>query len=587
MDLSFMEDPDFDAGVEIQRELYVKSLIHFGRDAFEAVNGPGYKHGKHFDVLCRHLEAVAKKDDPVGRITRLLVNMPPAVGKSYYTSVVYAPWVWSFWPSCRLLYFSYAIPRAIKDSTQARMIIRSNWYRKHFGDTLQIEKGEDQKLFYRTTAGGWRMTSYPGGPALGEHPDLIIIDDPISKDQVRNFEVKEAQRVWYFEDLATRGMTRDVAHIVSHQRLDVDDLSGHIERFSKELIVEDGYSPWQQVMLPMEYEPDRAMPDVGYGGEWRTEPGELIAPEMAPPDVVKSVKRSMTQKNGTWSVAAEFQQRPSRRNGAFFKMSRIQEIPRSMFPKKFVQIVRFWDLAGTTEEDGGKCWTAGPLVGRVGDDPIESRFYLLDMVREQKDGGDVEDLIRASCQADWLAWRSENDEGRQVLESYFEREPNSNSKRYAQILEQMFAKFSLRAVQPGKDKETRAYPLQSIIREGRFYVPSDAPWKGSFMAEGETFPSGTKDQIDGVAAAILEMIEPTYKRMTKATAAADRSAQTVSNLGKYGQEGKCLNETCTRPAFGGDGYCCKCCHPDSTANFGSHVPECSGRWNDWYIKNSR
>jgi predicted phage terminase large subunit-like protein len=556
---------------EIRREICRKSLVKFGAAAFHSVNGSAYIHGRHFDLLCRHLEAVAKKEDPVGRISRLLINMPPSTGKSYYTSVVLAPWIWTWWPSCRMLYFSYGIPRAVKDSTSCRSLIRSPWYQEMFGSDVQIEKGDDQKLFYRTTAGGWRMTSYPGGPALGEHPDIVVIDDPISIQQVGSHDNRERQRLWYFEELSTRGIAREVAHIVSHQRLHVEDLSGHILAFMDRLNAEGEYNPWHHVMLPMWFDPDRAMPDRGYGGDWRTNRDELLFPELLPDIVVESVSRNLSQQ-GPWAVSAQLQQKPIRRDGSLFKVSRINLQPSSEFPKLFDQVVRFWDLAGT---DNAGCYTAGPAIGRIGKDPIMSKYYLLDMQRVRKSGDEVEHLVGTTGALDKITWNGENERGQTTLETYFEQEPGSSGKRVAEMLQKKFIKFGLRSVRPVADKETRAMPLATIIADGRFFVPSDAPFLSAFLAEMESFPSGEfKDQVDGCSGAVMEMVNPTYKRKSLVMSSDDRSAHRH-------ERSKCQVDGCQRPAFGDQGKCCELC------DTGRHTPRCSAAFNDWWVKTSR
>ncbi len=554
----------------IERVLLRKSLLKFGEKAFPLVNGAPFKSSRHFVVVSNHLEAVAKKDHPVGRIKRLRINMPPSTGKSFFTSVVYVPWIWTWWPECRVLYFSYDLTRGTKDSSSARTLIKDDWYQSRFGDKYEILAGEDRKLFYKNSAGGWRMTSYPGGPALGEHPDIIVIDDPISPVDVLSWQAREDQKRWYFEDLSTRGIARDVAHVVSHQRLHVEDLSGHIDKHHKQLESTGQASPWHNIVLPMYYDPELAMPDRGYGGEWRTSPGELIAPEILTEEVVKDLQRTLAVQ-GPWAEAAQLGQKPIRRDGSIFKMSKVNEIPFAEFPKVFDEVVRFWDLAGS--EDTG-CYTAGPLVGRVGADPIMSKFYLLDMEHQRLNGDDVEDLIGQTLKRDWAVYHGDNALGRQVLHSFFEREGGSSGKRVAELLERKFAAYNLTQIAPTADKTTRAGPLASIIKDGRFYVPSDAPFTAPFIAEFEGFPGGKfKDQVDGTSGAIMEMVNPSTKLRKLVISSGDRTPKVSS------KQPKCSGN-CRRPAFAGE----KCCESCDT---GVHTAECNAKYNDWYIKNSR
>jgi ribosomal protein L23 len=263
----------------LQRRLYQLSLLEFGRAAWDQVE-PSHEFVdcQHFHLLCRHIQAAVTKNDPVGQISRLLINMPPSTAKSYFSTKILSPWVWTWWPSCKFLYFSYNEPRSLDDAGKARDLIRSDWYQEYFGDIVKIAKGDDTKSLYRTNKGGERQTSQPGGTATGVHPDVIVIDDPIKVDDATASPAKrDEQRKWYFETLSSRGVARGVTHIVVQQRLDIDDLSGHILNHHRRLQLEGKESPWHHICLPMRFDPSMAMIDRGYGGDWRKADGELLA----------------------------------------------------------------------------------------------------------------------------------------------------------------------------------------------------------------------------------------------------------------------------------------------------------------------
>lgn len=555
---------------ERERRRLRKSYLEFGKEAFPLVHGSQYVHGRHFDVLVRHLEAVARKNDPVGHISRLLVNMPPGTGKSYWVTQIFVPWIWTWWPECRVMYFSYNSTRATKDSVYSRELIRSRWYQDRFGKSFQISDSDDTKTYFKNTKGGWRLTSTPGGVATGEHPDVIVGDDVTSADGIESFVTRENRRRWYFETISTRGIGRGVSHIINEQRLHVEDLSGHILAFMKRELAENGSHDWHHICLPMWFEPDHPylMQDRGYGGDWRSEKGELLFPELLSEQACKTVARALGAR-GPWAVDAQLGQRPGRRDGQHFKCSKINVIDRSELPVSFDDMARFWDMAGT---EGAGCYTAGPLVAKKG-----NKFFVLDMRRDRLAGDDVETLMENTAKLDRTMFR----DGMGIdVRTRFEREPGSSGKKVAEMLEKKWRSLQIISVSPDADKVTRSGPLASIIRDGDFYVVSDE-WTSELLDEMETFPNGEfKDQVDGLSGAVMELLEPTESK-SGGMAVAGQDADSPAAMKPWGP---CRCE-CKRPAFGGDGYCCSECKRTTEAREPvRHTPQCAHSFNEWWVK---
>lgn len=415
------------------------------------------------------------------------------------------------------------------------------------------------------------MTSFPGGPATGEHPDIIVIDDPISADTVRYISVREFIRTWYFETIPSRGIGRGAVHVISQQRLHIDDLSGHIKRFHEKMMVETGMSPWQIVTLPMRYRKHTHMHDRGYGGDWRTVEGELLYPELLGETAVHNLETTLRMV-GPWAVDAQLGQDPGKADGKLFKCSNIKIITADELPLSFDALVRFWDLAGT--EDGG-CNTAGVLIGKKG-----KRFYVLDVIAVQFSGDDVESLIEQTAKLDAVRWTEVTD-GIPVT-ALFEREGGSSGKRVAEVLERKWLALGIEGRSPDKDKVTRAGPVASLIKDGDFYV-LQAPWTAAYIDELEKFPgSGLKDRVDGTSGAVMEILLP-QKKTTKGKIAIAGQAQGKS---KWGEHGPCRCE-CKRPAFSESGYCCSECKRTSEAGLPvTHTPQCAHLFNDWWMKHN-
>ena len=72
-------------------------LIDFVRWAWPIVEpGRTFVEGLHIEAICEHLEAVT-----LGRIRRLIINIPPRYGKSNLVTVLWPCWEWTQFPSRR------------------------------------------------------------------------------------------------------------------------------------------------------------------------------------------------------------------------------------------------------------------------------------------------------------------------------------------------------------------------------------------------------------------------------------------------------------------------------------------------------
>ncbi len=565
--LSLVDDRTLEE--QCQAKVYELSFLRFGQDFFELVENVPYVHGRHIEVLARHMEAVARKDDPVGRISRLLVNLPPSTSKSIWINVLFPAWVWSWWPQAQFLCFANSDSLVKRDHDKCWKLVNSPEYQRYF-PLVRIERGKDQATYFGLTLGGDRRCATPGAALnTGHHPNFILVEDPMTVGNARIFSNRQEQSRWYFNDLSTRGVAKDCAHVVSQQRIHVDDLSGAIKEQDRKLKLGGEDSPWVFLEMAMHFAPERKMVDRGYGGDWRTERGELLFPELLTPARVKEIKAGLSR-DGSHQVEAQLEQNPQRQDGALFRMTEIPEEVFADFPKQFDEVHRFWDLAGSED---GDCETAGALVGRRGED-----FYLLDMDAAKMEGDEVESRVAAVAALDWSAYMRD---GEDTLRSSFEREPGASGKRDAQVKERKWQQWQIHQVPPDSSKRVRAGQLATIIANGRYHMPMDALWYKETYAQMEVFTgenSGMKDRVDAQTGAVLEMLHPTHRNKQLVVAEKSKPGEADS----YKPYGKC--ECCKRPAFSDGGHCCAECRASGGQR---HSPACHSSFNDWYVRHAR
>ena len=174
---AFLNDPE--ARLAIKAASLRQSFGRFVKEAFKHATGFDFVFGRHVDLLTSHLEAVA-----AGKISRLLVNIPPSCSKSTILAVLWPAWLFSIQPDAEIVCFSYSQALAMRDSVACRELIRSPWYQSLFPN-IQASQDDDSKVFFRLVTGGSRRISTPSATATGLHPRYIIIDDPLSVDGQR------------------------------------------------------------------------------------------------------------------------------------------------------------------------------------------------------------------------------------------------------------------------------------------------------------------------------------------------------------------------------------------------------------------
>jgi hypothetical protein len=264
----------------------------------------------HIEAICAHLEASFYG----GKIGDMMINVPPGAMKSLICSVFFPSWAWITNPATRMLFASYEIPMALKASDQTRKIIESEWYQERWGHLFHFTDREKTKTRFENSEGGWRLSTSPGGRGMGEHPDIIICDDP-HKGGVGNLVGESrAERLavleWWKGTISTRGVSRGVRKLVIMQRLHVQDLCGDI-------LDGDTADEYTHICIPMRYEPGR-MATTGLGwNDPRTTPGELLWPELFNETRVRKMERIL----GTIRAAGQLQQRPMPAGGGMFQRS--------------------------------------------------------------------------------------------------------------------------------------------------------------------------------------------------------------------------------------------------------------------------
>ncbi len=344
-----------------------QTLAGFVREAWPVLHpGTPYVHGWHIDAICEHLEAITD-----GRITRLLINVPPGTMKSLLVSVFWPAWEWTFRPELQYLTTSYSEGYVKRDSRRMRDLVTSDWYQALWPLALP----RTAEISFENSKRGFREGK-PFASLTGGRGDRVIIDDPHSTETAES-EADRATSIRVFrESVPTRlNDPERSAIIVIMQRLHEEDISGQIIKLGL------GY---EHLMLPMEFEPDRrCSTSIGFIDP-REDNGELLFPERFPRHVVERDKVPM----GSYAVAGQLQQRPAPRSGGMFQRGDFEIV--DAVPAGARHRCRAWDFAASKEKPGAQPdWTVG--LRMVHYDGI---FYVEDVRRDRWTPGDVEKNLK-------------------------------------------------------------------------------------------------------------------------------------------------------------------------------------------------
>lgn len=472
------------------------SLYAFVREFWPVIEpGKPFVDGKHIEAICLHLEAVTD-----GRITRLLVNMPPRHAKSSIISVLWRVWTWIKKPATRFLCASYALSLSIRDNVKCRRLILSQKFQERYGHIFHLTRDQNAKIKFENDKRGYSQAVSVGSSATGEGGDILLIDDPHSIDEKRSDVTREAALDWFKDTWCTRLNDQNTgAMVVVGQRVHGQDLSGYI-------LSGDTGEHWVHLNLPTEFEPDNrcvtSSPDGTFKwSDWRVLEGDLLWPERFGEKVIERAKR----RHGPQGFAALFQQRPVPLTGNLFDIGNerlftidreaglyLLETPRGIKPIPIKDCYHFTDSDVAAKAKEQNDWTVFSTWSITPDLDI----LLVDLKRGHW-------TIPEQAQIGFKTFREFNSDSYQCV--YFE------DVGYQSAIGQEMISLGAPCLpfQPEGDKVLRAGAASIWQRLGKLYFLKFARWLEEFRKELYLFPKGEHDdQVDTVSMAVLIVRRP-------------------------------------------------------------------------------
>lgn len=462
-----------------EAELCKRKFSEFVKRAWPQVDPAPLEWGWHMDAICDQLQAVYE-----GKITELVINIPPGMAKSLLCSVLFPAWVWTRDPSYSFLCSSYSFTLSTRDNDRCRTVITSEWYKELFPYVV-IKPTQNEKKFFELIAMGAKRSIAEGTIATGLRGHMLIVDDPLNAHD-RDSEAALWSHVDFFDNtLSSRSVTPNCfPKIVVQQRLHFADLAGRL--------IDRG---WTALVLPMEYDPERKCRIEATGFEDpRTVPGETLMPSRYSDEAIASLKLALGDQ---WH--GQYNQIPVSAEGGELKRHWIRywypkdgtvpnpvrlkvgtsyiEIPQVALDPDDLYQGQSWDPSVKETKNGSFC--CGMVWGHKGPND-----YLLGMFHKRCEFTAQVQAVR-DLSAEWpLAWEK-------LIED------KANGPAIVSTLKSEMSGIQEYNGTKGGDKIARFKSVTPHFKSGNIYIPHPDvfPWVVTVLNEWTQFPKSPNDDI--------------------------------------------------------------------------------------------
>jgi predicted phage terminase large subunit-like protein len=450
------------------------------------------------EAMAEHLEAAYRRELKI-----LLINVPPGESKTSLISVAFNAWAWAKDPNLRFITASYSSDLSLKNASDARALIQSEWYRNLWGHKFILTKDDNNKTYFLNDRRGWRLSTSVQGTITGYHADFVLIDDPNNTKRADSEAFRKSTNEWWTSAVPTRH--RDVkkfVRIVVQQRLHENDLSGHILSSGEDVV---------HLRLPREFESNARCSTIILPSSapkvWtdpRTKEGQLLNPARYNTSDIERMNKGLSE----YHIASQYQQRPAPAEGGKIKREWFMKYEQSMIPR-LDYVIQSWDTALTTGVDS--CFSACTTWGIFKNDRGRNAIILLNCFSAKVEYPELRKLAQRkylNCYDDDLS-QPRWDGGIKSDVVLIEQKVNGIS-----LLQNLRAAgIPTIGFNPNKfgSKETRALQAAALIESGMVYLPTKSPTFTTFLPHAQKlveacamFPHGNAlDIVDSMSQALI------------------------------------------------------------------------------------
>lgn len=206
---------------DLIKNMYRHDLESFARFSFQALYPrTEFQDNWHLSVLA---EALTRAES--GQTRSLIINLPPRMLKSFYTSIVLPAWILGRDPYKKLLCLHHGNTLGQSLHESCLQLMTSPRYRSIFSHTIIKEHPKR----FTTSFGGGRQYMAIHDRLTGLGADYIIIDDPISAMDAQNDCERQRLNDQFDQNILQRlNNKKSGVIILVMQRLHEHDLTAHL-----------------------------------------------------------------------------------------------------------------------------------------------------------------------------------------------------------------------------------------------------------------------------------------------------------------------------------------------------------------------
>jgi predicted phage terminase large subunit-like protein len=329
---------------EASRDVAEGSLLGFMRQGWHVLEPETpFRNNWHIRLICEYLETVS-----LGKIKRLILNVPPRHSKSLTTAVFWPVWDWLRAPSKPWMFTSHDADLATEHSVKRRTLIESPWFQQRWGDRFRLATDQNVKSHFSNDRRG-AMYSASLSALTGWGADTCVVDDPHNLKNQDNTDAILRDVENYRRTVPSRlnDQERGAIVIIGH-RLHMQDLTAWL------LANQRG---WTHVSLPAEAESEEKIAAPS-GWHVTRRIGEPLHAERFGREYLAEQRVAY----GTRRYEGVYQQRPSPLGGTIIKYSWIRYFKE--WPAELDEEIQSWDFSFKDKVDSDP--VAGHVWGRKG-----------------------------------------------------------------------------------------------------------------------------------------------------------------------------------------------------------------------------
>jgi predicted phage terminase large subunit-like protein len=422
----------------------------------------------HMKVIARRLQYlgmhIINRTKP-DNLTNLF-SVPPGSSKSSLISQCWLIWLWLLDPSVKMMNVSYADGASLKNSFNAKKILRDEEFKALFGPVFKQMHGKELNLIrdltdeWENNFGGMYYSTSITGQATAYHFHVIVFDDPMNAEVAYSDAKRAGSNRMHDATFPSRKVNKEITPtIYVAQRFHEDDTLGHVMKKNE---------PYYYLCLPAELSDKVSPPEMA---DKYTD--GLLDPIRLNHEVLDKAKNDL----GSFGYSGQYGQNPFPEGGGKIKKEWFCKIDEADIPKDIT-----WDL-----------WIDGAYTEKKENDP--TGFVIA--------GHDIRNNRLIICHAS-LKWMTIPDVIERINElhhTYLDEasmiyiEPKASGYSFIQLIQDEtyfnVSRITGRLVQDGK--AARVNYAAPKIESSRVYLVG-GNWNDEFITQLCAFPNYSHDE---------------------------------------------------------------------------------------------